>query len=359
MFEFTLKDHLKKRHGNEIMAMAAKNKTISDVYEIHTCFYCGAVFYHFALIPLHLAQHHDPEILRQWQAVAGNMTELMNQKDFCPSIELVGCSPDISKMLGSLDISGAKERKGFSAPDTPTLKSILKRKTNISGRIIFSPSSASLRRIGGDVTRRSNNSVRRELRFDLPAPSPTPSPEKDDGIAPLVNNPLERLREGPAQTKRKWYQFGFSKRDEDEGLLSVEEYFCNRRGKNKYQNNCSVNQPITSTPISFIDGPAPFAVPKIRRWWLCFGSQKLKVPKLDPESSSFRPSFYASERFGCRFCRTKFYSNAELLKHLKREHSRMKRLFRSSYECGECQMRFYRNSSLVKHCNHHTPKKRY
>lgn len=353
MFEFTLKDHLKKRHGNEIMEMVAKNSAITDVYEIHTCPFCSAVFYHFALIPLHLAQHHDPEVLRQWQAVAGNMTELMNKKDCCPSIELVGCSPDISKMLGSLDISGVQSKVGAQTPDTPTLKSILKRKTNFSGKIIFSPSSASLRRIGCDVTRRSNNSVRRELRFDLPAPSPSPIKFETDQL--LLNNPLEHLREEP-QKKRRWFQF-CTKPNEDE---FTEFHTPNRRNKNN-QNNNSINQPITSTPISFLDGPAPFTVPKSkRRWLLCGSRMKMKIPKLDHESSSFKPSFFSSERFGCRVCHRKYYGNVELLVHVKTQHSRLKRLFSLSYECGDCSAKFYRNSSLVRHCHsHHTPKKRY
>lgn len=349
MFEFTLKDHLKKRHGNEIMEMAARNQTITDMYEINTCPFCGAVFYHFALVPLHLAQHHDPEILRQWQAVAGNMTQLMNKKGCCPSIELIGCSPDLSKMMGSLDISGTKDTPKNAVLDTPTLKSILKRKTNYSGKIIFSPSSASLRRIGDDVTRRSNNSVRRELRFDLP-PAITPV---------AVEHPLERLREEPkTKKKRAWFRWATTS---DKPKDVVDSLPVSRRSsKHQSSNMNSTNQPITSTPISFLDGPAPFTVPKTRRRWLLCGRRAIKVPKLHPESSSFVPSFFASERFCCRLCKKRYDDNAELLNHLKKEHGRLRRMLVSPYECGQCKAKFYRNSDLVRHCHfHHTPRKRY
>lgn len=336
MFDFSLKDHLKKVHLNEIMEIASRKKSVTEVYDIHTCPYCTAVFYHFVLIPLHLAQHHSPGELQKWQESEGNMTEWKNRKNECPSVELIACSPGMSDLLKSLDISG---KGGKGQPGQ--LKSILKRKTNMSGRIIFSPSSASLRRIGDDHSKR-NTSARRELRFDLPA-----TQEHNYTLEP--SDPLYRLRESPTPKKRKWKKL-FSSNKEKEPKSP--------RTKNSKRSNSSTNM-ITSTPINFLDNTdfVPLHSLKKSSNWKGIFKIRTKVGTTTKDNS-FLPSFYASEKYKCAVCKIKFEDNAELRCHLKEKHCKILALFRPYYQCGQCLKKFYRNKRLVYHCHyHHTPQK--
>lgn len=333
MFEFSLKDHLKKVHLNEIMEIASRKKSVTEVYEIHICPYCTAVFYHFVLIPLHLSQHHTPGELLKWQESEGNMSEWKNRKNECPSVELIACSPGMSDLLKSLDISGKGRQPG-------QLKSILKRKTNMSGRIIFSPSSASLRRIGDDHSRR-NTSARRELRFDLPA-----TQEHNYTLEP--SDPLYRLRESPTPKKRKRKKlFGGSTKK------TV------KSPKKKRSNSNNSSNMITSTPISFLDSTdcVPLhSLNKPSKWRRIFC--RTKAVGTMTKDNSFLPSFYASEKYKCAICKLRFEDNAELRCHLKKQHLKILALFRAQYECGQCMKKFYRNNRLVYHCHyHHTPQK--
>lgn len=331
MFEFSLKDHLKKTHMNEILEIASKGKSVTDVYEIHSCPYCSAIFYHFVLIPLHIGNTH-PDQLQQWQKSDSNMSELKNRKSECPSVELIACSPGMSDLLKSLDISGKGKKT--------ELKSILKRKTNMSGRIIFSPSSASLRRIGEDHSKR-NTSARRELRFDLPAQTHNYSVEPSD--------PLYRLRESPTPKKRKWFRLFYEKTQKND----------TKPVKSQKRRSNASNQMITSTPISFLDSSHDFvplhSLKKSSKLTQIFTFRsKVGVTPKD----TFLPSFYASEKYMCAICHLKFEDNAELRYHLKEKHIKILRIFRAQYQCGQCLEKFYRNNRLVYHCHyHHTPQK--
>lgn len=338
MFEFSLKDHLKKVHLNEIMEIASRKTSVTDIYDIHTCPYCTAVFYHFVLIPIHLAQHHSPTQLQKWQESEGNMTEWKNRKNECPSVELIACSPGMSDLLKSLDISGKGKQ-----PSTQ-LKSILKRKTNMSGRIIFSPSSASLRRIGDDHSKR-NTSARRELRFDLPA-----TVEHNYTLEP--SDPLYRLRESPKPKKRKWSKLFASNNEAEVAKISP-------RSKSPKKKSSSM---ITSTPISFLDTTDFMPLHSLQQKktsskWSKILKFRTKVG-VTTKDNSFLPSFYASEKYKCAICKLKFEDNAELMSHLKAKHLRILAPFRPQYECGQCLKKFYRNNRLVYHCHyHHTPQK--
>ncbi|XP_063701811.1 uncharacterized protein LOC134831903 [Culicoides brevitarsis] len=348
MFEFSLKDHLKKVHMNEIMEIASKKKSVTDIYDIHTCPYCTAVFYHFVLIPVHLAQHHSPGVLQKWQESEGNMTEWKSRKNECPSVELIACSPGMSDLLKSLDISGKEGKK--EQQTQPQLKSILKRKTNMSGRIIFSPSSASLRRIGDDHSKR-NMSARRELRFDLPA-----NVEHNYTLEP--SDPLYRLRESPTPKKRQWKKL-FSSSSSTPMNKNQKSH---RIQKKNSKNSSSM---ITSTPISFLDATdfVPLQSLKLKetkkknRFWQRIFRKKVVVDH-PSKDTSFLPSFYASEKYKCAVCKSKFEDNAELRCHLREKHWRVLAPFRAQYECGQCLKTFYRNNRLIYHCHyHHTPQK--
>lgn len=343
MFEFSLKDHLKKVHLNEIMEIASRKKSVTDIYEINICPFCTAIFYHFVLIPVHLAQHHSPSQLQKWQETDGNMTELKNRKNECPSMELIACSPGMSDLLKSLDISG----KGRGEKPSTQLKSILKRKTNMSGRIIFSPSSASLRRIGDDHSKR-NTSARRELRFDLPA-------NQEHNYTLEASDPLYRLRESPTPKKRKKWKQLFTKETE----VDMKSSNPKKPRQKRPQKNSSM---ITSTPISFLDTTdfVPLhALKKAKNTsiWTRIFKFRSKVG-VTTKDNSFLPSFYASEKYKCAVCKLRFEDNAELRSHLKDKHLRILAVFRAQYECGQCLKKFYRNNRLVYHCHyHHTPQK--
>lgn len=343
MFEFTLKDHLKKIHLNEIMAIASQNKTVTDVYEVHSCPYCSAIFYHFALIPIHLGQHHEPEVLKDWQRNDENIVALNDKKSECPSVELIACSPGMSDLLKSLDISGCAGKKPNNLEkgghESPMPKSILKKKTNMAGKIIFSPSSASLRRIGSDVSKR-NTSARRELRFDLP-------PQE---LNYTLDDPLSRLKEDSTTNKRRWFKI-FRKSDQK----SVKSRKLSSP-KNTNNNNRKSQKMITSTPISFLD--IDVVDSKKPSKWRAFFKRNTKVTACTKENL-FLPSFYyAADRYMCAICDRKYEENEELLSHVRMRHSRIAGLLRSQYKCGLCGIVFYKNLQLVRHCHYqHTPQK--
>lgn len=78
LFEFTLKDHLKKAHTKELRKQHTKDVNFEtandsllidedDAKENCSCKFCGAIFKYAGLLPKHIADHHDPMCLNLWQ----------------------------------------------------------------------------------------------------------------------------------------------------------------------------------------------------------------------------------------------------------------------------------------------------
>jgi hypothetical protein len=71
---------------------------------------------------------------------------------------------------------------------------------------------------------------------------------------------------------------------------------------------------------------------------------------------SWTPSAKSFKKFECAICLNGFFSNIDLLTHMRQQHTGPVKLLQPSYKCGQCAAKFYKNSYLVKHCRfHHTP----
>lgn len=336
LFEFTMKEHLKKFHSDEIQ------KLDSWPVQQFFCPYCRAMFYYSSLVPKHIHFAHGKETLDIWFATDNNLQKFQVDKENDFSVPLLDCSPGLSELFNDLDtcdsVKKFKKTEG-SLPTTPVSlpRSILK-KTPYSGRIvILSPESAALRRTINSLKR--SVSARRALRFDLP-PMQT-SPPENQAKNPL---PVFNLQTPP---KKKFWNFFGSRKSPPPINTKIKKKI---RAKACKMSNRSANQIITSTPMN------------------CWSDSEDGCDELDKDetigsnwrsalkTSSFRPLFLAAERFQCNLCLAKFDSNAELLFHLKQTHRRIT-LF-PPYRCGQCASKFYRNSYLVRHCHfQHTPTK--
>lgn len=332
LFEFTIKNHLRKEHNNEIMKL--DNWPTNQ----HHCPYCNAMFYYKSLLPKHIAFAHSKKTLDEWFLTNDNLNEYRidreNQLD--PSFKLLDCSPGLSTIFNDLEtFDSAKKFKRNDNAAIVTPKSILK-KTPHSGKIvILSPESVALRRTLNNLKRSA--SARRELRFDLPALQPSPEICKSDILPPLNFN-------SPQKRNSFW---SFLKRSKSPQPINTKIKKKIREKACKLSNK-SANQIITSTPMSF------------------FGSNEDIIDNDEHDSSigenwnsasksnNFKPLFLTAEKFGCNICLDKFDSNYELLNHQKEKHKWIS--FKPPFRCGSCGTKFFRNSLLVRHCHHqHTP----
>jgi hypothetical protein len=339
LFEFTMKEHLKKHHSDEIQ------KLDSWPVQQHFCPYCRAMFYYSNLIPKHIHFAHGKEMLDNWFATDNNLQKFQIDKENKnePSVRLLDCSPGLSELFNDLDTCDSIKkfkRDGGSFPSTPVSqpRSILK-KTPYSGKIvILSPESAALRRTINSLKRSA--SARRALRFDLPPLQASPPETSKD----LVSPPKFNLQTPP---KKKFWNFFGSRKSPPPINTKVKKKI---RAKACKMSNRTANQIITSTPRH------------------CFDDSDDGCDELDKDetigsnwksalkTSNFRPLFLAAERFQCNLCEAKFDTNAELLFHQKQTHKRIS--FLPPYRCGQCASKFYRNSYLVRHCHfQHTPTK--
>ncbi|XP_059615248.1 uncharacterized protein LOC132260876 [Phlebotomus argentipes] len=294
MFEFTLKDHLKRQHYEELEEQAERQRR-QDVSLVasHACPICGALFFYFGLVPKHIHQRHGRAFLRQWQEE--NAENLARRQEREPSIVYASCSPGLSEIFDGLTTNEKVKPAPEPSVVTPN-KSILKKTPIKGGKIIMSPSSVSIRRTKSDYVKRCTP-VRRELRFDLP---------------PLKKSPeqLEKLPPIPRDDSRSSWRLKFGWR------------------KVKPQSPPKKATVLTSTPINTL-GDSPDV-----------------------------PSFFTLERFQCARCRKTWDNNAELLQHLKGHHWSARHFMRPHYRCAQCGATFFRNSYLVRHCHfHHTPQK--
>lgn len=348
MFEFTLKDHLQKIHTEDIKKHLKEIKRLSSDSEdlnFYSCSYCNAIFYHFGLLPKHINQKHGPEFLDEWRNK--NLEKFEIERENEPSINYVTCSPGLSILFDALDTceGGVRKLKRSASTKTidtsPQLKSILKKTNNLSGKIIFSPASASLKRTKGEIIRRSA-SVRRELRFDLP---PLPKSPLEDS-----NNLLKTdIKENRKKTFMDWMMF--SGKDKQQQVLSEGVSPSKMVKKNIKVKSCkyvaqTINQMVTSTPNNdlddFLNDSGDDSIG---------GNWKFAI------KNKFQPTFMCMERFQCNFCKATFSNNPELKAHMKQNHWKIS--LKPSYRCGQCGSKFYRNQFLLRHCQlQHTPVKR-
>lgn len=342
LFEFTMKEHLKKYHSEEIQ------KLDSWPVQQFVCPYCRAMFYYSNLMPKHIHFAHGKETLDAWFSTDNNLQKFQIDKENGnePSVRLLDCSPGLSELFDELDTCDSikkfkRDNHNHSFPSTPMSlpRSILK-KTPYSGKIvILSPESANLRRTINTLKRSA--SARRALRFDLP---------------PLQASPPEISKE-PTSTatfglqtppKRKFWNIFGSRKSPPPINTRIKKKI---RAKACKLSNRTANQMITSTPRNGLDD-SDDGCDELDHDETISSNWKTAL-----KTSNFRPLFLAAERFQCNLCQTKFDTNAELLFHQKQSHRGITLL--PPYRCGQCSSKFYRNSYLVRHCHfQHTPTKR-
>lgn len=351
MFEFTLKEHLKKAHHNLLTKQLTTQRNADEPMNgsfmsanqhlLHNCPFCGAAFVQFVLIPRHILTYHGADIYNLWKRQDGNIAKVEAAKENEPPIKFAtsssgmtdffdelstttdGCSSNSCtepmQMEGVDQIAAIAESLVGSAHKTqPAPKSILKKTPNKSTRIICSPSSAAIRRSKSDVVKRSV-SCRRELRFD-------PSTKKSPTLSLVA-------KVSPKQQKKR-----------NGKLLQFVSMFYRKKGKSATN---ATNNIVTSTPITFLDDndddDDDDPIFSRRKTWKSTRRQN-------------RPLFFDSERFQCAFCRKTWESNDDLLAHLSGHHRGVKQWLRPQYRCSLCGATFYHNAYLIKHSQlQHTP----
>lgn len=338
LFEFTMKQHLKKHHSNEIQQL--------DSWPVgHFCPYCRDMFYYSSLIPKHIHFSHGKEYLDKWFSTNNNLEKYQIDKENCdePSVKMLDCSPGLSELFNELDTCNSigkfviDDNRECATPVSQP-RSILK-KTPYSGKIvILSPEAAALRRTINSVQR--SQSVRRALRFDLPPLQSSPTANNDPALLPVLH-----LRTPPK--KKFWKNFLQSFNSPPPINTKIKKKI---RTKACKLSNRSANQIVTSTPNACLDESSDEGCEELNT---SIGGNWKKALK----TTIFRPLFLSAERFQCNFCQMRFTSNCELLSHQKSDH-RGKISFLPPFKCGQCASTFYRNSYLVRHCHHqHTPSK--
>lgn len=319
MFDFTLKDHLKRFHPEELEErMTLVNNAEIDESEpnTHLCPFCGAILYLIGLLPKHIANFHGSRHLQTWRHMSGNLLLMVEEKENESSILYASCSPGLSDIFDKL---GTDEKRTITDRnnDNQQIKSILKKTPSKSSRIISSPSGVAIRRSRSELVKRSA-SVRRELRFDLP---------------PLQKTPEQSLIEKYSKCLDFRKLFQIKKKNKRV-----------RSPKKKVIDSPAHSQEIiTSTPINFLDDDCD-----TKSIWDRQGSRQPNI----------RPLLFGSERFQCARCKERYASNGDLRLHLKDSHSGVKNVLRPHYQCGQCGIKFFRNSCLLRHCRfQHTPKR--
>ena len=315
MFEFTMKDHLKRHHTEEIRNLSKDTETLKD--QNTSCCYCGAVFYQAGLIPKHINTAHGRKLLDQWFNNSENFKKYGIDKENEPSVRLANCSPGLSDLFNGLDtcdsIKRVKRSDSVNSSSLAIPRSILK-KTDFSGRIILTPESASIRRTINSLKRSA--SARRELRFDLP-PIPL-SPEESKLVPPL-------LPPGSKPKNRHFLRWNiFSYRKSPPPINRRSPVKRKIKAKSCKYSNKSANQIITSTPIHGLDDD----VSGMDEADNTIGSNWKTALK-----SNFKPLFLTAERYQCNYCKLKFTTNHDLIIHQKDNHSKL--TLNPPYRCGQ------------------------
>lgn len=189
LFEFTLKDHLKREHSSLIQkhfknvcsSEAQMNASNGDEsFRIrylnefnHVCDLCGAMFINASLVPKHIINYHGTNCFAVWrqQHPRTNKSKSSSAENICESTnneQYTKCSPSLIEMFDGIT---AHDNDDFTFDKTP-IKSILKKSTSKSARIISSPSSSCIRRIKNSASVKRASSAKRVLRFDIANTSP-------------------------------------------------------------------------------------------------------------------------------------------------------------------------------------------
>lgn len=192
LFEFTLKDHLKREHSSLIqkhfknVCTSESQMNSSNCDESlrirflnefnHVCDLCGAMFMRVGLISKHIINYHGSNCFAVWrqQHQKSAKTKGTSIENICdatnndPKEMYTKRSPGLCEMFEGIS---TRDCDDFTIDRTP-LKSILKKSTSKSARIISSPSSSSIRRIKNSSSVKRATTARRVLRFDIANTSP-------------------------------------------------------------------------------------------------------------------------------------------------------------------------------------------
>lgn len=357
LFEFTLKDHLKQTHSDELQkqlentAMGGEDDTVNNEYykEKCCCKFCGAVFKYAGLLPKHIVDYHDAMCFNLWQQNEPQKIDRpsLNGQSMDPTILYARCSPGLSALFDKFSTKETIEDSPAMQRTSTPLKSILKKSAQKSAtRIICSPSSAGIRRTKNTTLVRRSSSARRELRFDINDNENEMPISKLPGGAGELKTLSSSLNEPNSPNKNR--KHAFKQRN------LIRRLFLGQCASQKKKNK-SKNKMVTSTPLSFLDDSSDSIS-------LMSDIQDDKNNAKDWKiiRQKTKPLFSYLERYQCAHCKRTWESNAELLAHLNDKHKNIRKWFLADYRCGACSAKFFSNRFLVRHCHtHHTPLKRH
>lgn len=367
LFEFTLKDHLKAAHRDEITKQhllrsdhtgdgdAGADDFLSLSMQLcqHTCPFCNAAFNHLGLIPKHISDYHGSELLQLWQQQTGNAERLQAARAHEPSILYAACSPGLSAIFKQMDTDDTT-RNPLTAATSPKLKSILKKTPSKGGRthVPASPQLApgvTIRRSKSDVVKRSL-SVRRELRFD-PATKRSPLSAAVAALSPRI-----AIKKKSSSFKLLRNPFRFARNSAAASAPTV-------GGKS----TMASNQLITSTPIGLLDDVGAVDArgrSQLDNWKASVRNVAATSPHSRHRQLSARhcvgrdaagagdcDAGADGQRYQCAHCKRAWSNNADLLLHLREQHRGIKHWLRPQYGCTACGSTFYSNNHLIRHCH--------
>lgn len=195
LFEFTLKDHLKREHSSliqkhfknvvsiESSQTNSSSPNCDESFRIrflnefsHVCDLCGAMFKNASLLPKHIVNYHGTNCFAVWR-----QQHQKSIKSKSSSVERI-CAPGAAAAAAAAtemytkcahDLSGINETVDeFTIDHRTPIKSILKKASaSKSARIINSPSSSCIRRIKNSTSVKCASAAKR-LRFDIANTSP-------------------------------------------------------------------------------------------------------------------------------------------------------------------------------------------
>lgn len=193
LFEFTLKDHLKREHSS-LIQKHFKNVCIESqpnpstncdeslrirfLNEFsHVCDLCGAMFKSAGLIPKHIVNYHGTNCFAVWRQQHQKSTKSKSSsiENICAAAAAAAFQTHSTEMYtkcSSNDLIGIDEPDEFTIDHRTPIKSILKKSSaSKSARIINSPSSSCIRRIKNSTSVKCASAAKR-LRFDVANTSP-------------------------------------------------------------------------------------------------------------------------------------------------------------------------------------------
>lgn len=406
LFEFTLKDHLKAEHRDEIAKQLRHqqirqhrhseqdsdgdndNDDDEDVLSRsiqlsqHCCPFCSACFNHLGLIPKHIGSHHGSDLLQLWHQQAGNAERLAAVRQLEPSILYAGCSPGLSvwfqQMMSGSDSGDAAEQDNKTSLSSGTsvagLKSILKKTpvkpagpaTTTTPRLQIAPF-VTIRRSRSDVVKRTL-SARRELRFDPSTKHGSQVSPMSAAVAALSPRLMGRGASGVKKTaslKLLRNPFGFVRSK----ITGTSSTGAENAALGVQQHHSHTNKLITSTPIGLLDDLGAMECPLVRGGGrrTQMDNWKATVRKVTATTTTTTTPLrqrcvgtttpkaaaqaQAPQQFQCALCKATYAQNGELVLHLRQQHRGLKDWLRPQFSCAGCQTTFYSNRHLLRHCH--------